>query len=100
LENTTDFNLDDMLTDNPYKTVSTCDASTQVAFKPVESVQFSFECSFENQNVRTQVTSPNVCRSFYNILTPTSDKSCSPDSNSINSCLSCDRFHGLNSIKN
>jgi len=65
LENTTDSNLDDMLTDNPSKTVSTCDASTQVAFEPVESVQFSFECSFENQNVTTQVTFPNVCRGFY-----------------------------------
>lgn len=99
-EDTTDCNLDDMLIDNPRKTLSTCDASTQVAFEPVESVQFSFECSFENQNVRTQVTSANVFHGFHNILKSTSDKSCGPDSDSINSCLSCDKFHGFNSIKN
>jgi len=98
LEDTTDCNLDDILTDNPCKT--TVNASTQVAFELMESVQFSFKFSFENQNVRTQVTSPNVFRGFHNILTSTFDKSCGPDSNSINSCLSCDRFHGFNLIKN
>jgi len=70
--------------------------STQVAFDGIENY-FVFNCKYEGNNAATQVTIPN---NFMEFNKPkTEDKSCGIESSNNNSCLSCNTFHGFQSIE-
>jgi len=70
--------------------------STQVAFDGIENY-FVFNCEYEGNNAATQVTIPN---NFMEFNKPkTEDKSCGIESSNNNSCLSCNTFHGFQSIE-
>ncbi|KAL5246005.1 hypothetical protein ACI65C_013413 [Semiaphis heraclei] len=70
--------------------------STQVAFDGIENC-FVFNCEYEGNNAATQVTIPN---NFMEFNKPkTEDKSCGVESTNNNSCLSCNTFHGFQSIE-
>lgn len=75
-----------------------CDVSTQVNLNISSNNNFIFECIQNKNNVNTQVSVPT---SFDNNFSRPRllDKMCEPDSNNI-SCLSCESFKGLESIKN
>lgn len=72
------------------------DISTQVAFENYIDKNFIFSCEFIGSDVCTQVTIP---KSNFNLTSLVEDKSCGPDSPQVDSCLSCNKFHGFNCIK-
>jgi len=78
------------------KSLTSCDI-TQVSFDVTDVKHFSFECCFLNNNcISTSITTPTnfVIKQQQNVK----DKYCGPSSESYNSCLSCDKFHGYESI--
>ncbi|KAF0702780.1 Uncharacterized protein FWK35_00033388, partial [Aphis craccivora] len=70
--------------------------STLVAFDGIENY-FVFNCEYEGNIAATQVTIP---KNFMKFDKPkTEDKSCGVESSNNNSCLSCNTFHGFQSIE-
>lgn len=82
---------------NINKSLTNCDVGTQVSFDVTDVKHFSFECCFLNNNcISTSITTPTnfIIKQQQNVK----DKCCGPSSESYNSCLSCDKFHGYESI--
>lgn len=70
---------------------------TQVGFDIKEN-DFVFSCEFEGNDTKTQVNTPyNFVNNFNK--TKTEDKSCGVESLDQTSCLSCNSFHGFQSIE-
>lgn len=75
-----------------------CDAATQVTFNGIFNNNFVFECIQNKNDVNTQISAP-VKLDIFN-KTCLVDKICGPDSDNVMSCLSCESFHGFESIEN
>jgi len=75
---------------------------TQVGFDNCGNNNFIFSCIHEGNSASTQACIPFSFLNHLNNgskLTP-SDKACGVDHREILSCLSCEAFHGFESIKN
>jgi len=72
------------------------EVSTQVTFENSVDKNFIFSCEFVGSDVCTQATIPN---NYFNLTSSVQHKSCGPDSLQVNSCLSCNKFHGFDCIK-
>lgn len=75
--------------------------STQVILNDSNSQNFIFSFTYDGNNVSTQACIPFFSNCVDIINKPnSSDKSCGVDSLKSLSCLSCEAFHGFESIKN
>ncbi|CAI6375069.1 unnamed protein product [Macrosiphum euphorbiae] len=72
------------------------EVSTQVAFENSVNKNFVFSCEFVGSDVCTQATIQKNC---FNLASSVQDKSCGPDSLQVDSCLSYNKFHGFDCIK-
>jgi len=80
--------------------MSSVNVSIQVCFDVDDNQDFTFHCSFEGNNVSTQASIPLTSNSNLNFTKcKLSDKACGVDSSNSLSCLSCEAFHGFESIK-
>lgn len=85
--------------DNTIDYLAKCDVGVQVSLDATNIKEFSFESSFINNNCcSTSITTPNDF--IINQRKNSKNVSCGPNSESFNSCLNCDKFHGYESIIN
>jgi len=73
------------------------EVSIQVAFDHSVDKNFIFSCEFVSSDVCTQATIPS--NNFNLVSSAVEHKSCGPDSLQVDSCLSCNKFHGFDCIK-